>query len=136
MKLTGSLTKARWLQGTQGASLLALVLLPKCPMCLGAYLGFVTTLGISTLTVAKWLVVLLCLSGGSVLLKLYHNGKIHGRWLAFWLGFSGLTLVLTERFIWSSAWLQWGGLAIFLAGCFLEYFHYARNNRFCAIKAS
>lgn len=124
---TSSLTKTRWLQGTQGASLLALVLLPKCPMCLGAYLGFVTTLGISTLTVAKWLVVLLCLSGGSVLLKLYRNGRARGQLLTFWLGLAGLSFILAERFAWSSVWLQWSGIAFFLAGCLLEYFHYAKQ---------
>jgi hypothetical protein len=58
-----------------------LVLLPKCPMCLAAYLAIGTGIGISTsaATYMRWIVLSLCIS------SLTYLGATHGRRIFAWI---------------------------------------------------
>lgn len=126
--------KSRWFQGMPGLSLLALILLPKCPMCLGAYLGFLTVLGVSSLTAAKWMVAILCVAGASVLVKLYHTGRQRDSLLPFWISLAGFSAIALERFWWESGPLKWLGLLLFCLGCLPDLVRMDKFSTSCAVK--
>ena len=126
-----------WLAlGTQTFSLIALALLPKCPLCVGLYLGFAAAFGVDTLAVARWSSSLLIVSGLLVLVKMLRVGIRFGRLTGFWLGLAGFAAILASRFGYDSAALRASGLLFFCAGCIDSLTHCAAARKACALVSS
>jgi hypothetical protein len=119
---------------TRTIPLLALVLLPKCPVCLGMYLGFLTAFGISTVTAAKWAVAILIASGAYILAKLIRAGFVSGRIVPAAVALAGFVAILAGRFALDSALLGWSGLACFGWGCLKSLPFPASERKCCAEK--
>lgn len=102
----------------QALPLIGLALLPKCPMCLVMYLGFLTALGVDAAVAAQWTEIGLIAAGGLILLRLWRSGS-SGR-TPFWLGLAGLTGVSAAYYTEADLALRWSALAVFFAGCVLH----------------
>ena len=113
-KLNHGPTARRWGLATQTLPLFALVLLPKCPLCLAVYLGFFTLLGVGTLTASKWATRLVLLAAGLVVAKLLRTGIRCGTLVPFWLGLAGFVAVLASRSVLDSITVRCLGLVLLL----------------------
>lgn len=115
------LGRTRWLRTTtRMLPLVGLALLPKCPLCLAMYLGFLTVLGVDAVLAARWTVIILLGAGLIILAQLLRSGLRSGQKAPFALGLAGFIVIATSCYGWTDALLRWPGLAIFCAGYLLH----------------
>jgi hypothetical protein len=109
-----------WLKaGAPTLPVVALALLPKCPVCLAVYFGFAAMLGLSAHIVAWLFVILLGTLGALILSGLFSSGRRSGRMIPFLFGAGGLMAILTTRVFALPAAVAWAGLSSFCWGCIL-----------------
>ncbi|MBL9129078.1 MAG: hypothetical protein JNL97_15620 [Verrucomicrobiales bacterium] len=101
--------------GAPSVPVLLLVLLPKCPMCLGAYLGFLAWLGWSSRTLAATVTGVLALVGALLVTRWASAAWKRGARLPLALGLAGFATVVAGRFFESPAPFLWLGALVF--GC-------------------
>ena len=106
---------------SQTLALLGMALLPKCPACLAAYVGILTTLGVGMATVLAWSSRILIALCGIVLWQLLRLALQTGKFAPVSLGVLGFAAMVTAQFQTESAVLRWGGLALFWTGCALAF---------------
>lgn len=101
--------------GAPSIPLVMLALLPKCPICLGAYLGVFAWLGWSTRTVAGALTGLLVLAGSVLLARWAWAAWRLGCRIPLALGLAGFATVVAARCLEGPPQATW--LGAFLFGC-------------------
>lgn len=98
-----------------------IVLVPKCPLCCAAYLGFLSSFGIASFPYSGWLLPGL---GSLLLLHLFFLGwtarkrRLYG---PFILSFLGTASLLSGKFWLSSGALCWSGVALILLASSWNY---------------
>jgi hypothetical protein len=102
--------------GVPSVPLVLLVVLPKCPICLGAYLGLFAFLGWSSGVVATGANAFLVGCGGFFLVHWARVAHRRRRWFPWVLGVAGFAAVLGVRFLDGPFWLSWAGVIFFAAG--------------------
>jgi hypothetical protein len=102
--------------GVPSVPLVLLVVLPKCPICLGAYLGLFAFLGWSSGGIATGANVFLVGCGGFFLVHWARVAHRRRRWFPWVLGVAGFAAVLGVRFLDGPSWLSWAGVMVFAAG--------------------
>jgi hypothetical protein len=90
--------------------------LPKCPVCLGAYLAF-ASVSISPGRFLAFTLAVLALA----LIVLARAARRAGRWRPFWLAAIGGVLVGTARVLAASTVWTWLGVALIYAGAVWIY---------------
>jgi hypothetical protein len=106
--------------GAPTLPVVALALLPKCPICLAAYFGFAAILGVSVHLVAWLFLIMLGALGALVVSGLFSSGRRLGRMTPFLFGVGGLTAILASRIFALPAAIAWAGLTSFCWACILE----------------
>lgn len=91
-------------------SLLGMALLPKCPVCIGLYMGFFSSFGLGTLITSPWGAVSLGLFSLLFLALLLKPGSGRFNTLAFLAASTALVVVLLERMFFSNPLLKWSGI--------------------------
>lgn len=104
-------------RGGQLIMLALLAFLPKCPLCLAVYLGFLAAFGLDALAVAKWLMILVPMIGALLLLRILWLAIANRRTFSFWLALAGFVAFGVGRYGCDSAILRWTGLVVISAGC-------------------
>lgn len=102
----------------QALPLIGLALLPKCPMCLVMYLGFLTAVGVDAAVAAQWTEIGLIAAGGLILIRLWRTGLSDRT--PFWLGLTGLAGISAAYYTEADLALRWSALALIFAGCVLH----------------
>lgn len=117
----GRIHPGKWLGlSSQTLPLIGLALLPKCPLCLAAYLGFLTVVGVDTVAAAHWTVIVLLGTSSLILVWLLRAWWRARRILPFGCGLVGYALIAAAYFGRVGPAGRWTGVAVFCIGCVLQ----------------
>ena len=100
-------------------AIVALALLPKCPLCLGVYLGFLAVFGFSAQLIAKSVFFSLATLSVGAAVWLFHQGWRSGRMAPFFWALAGLGVVLVSRLLGLPGPLLWLGTSLFCGACLI-----------------
>jgi hypothetical protein len=88
-----------------------------CPVCLSAFAGTMSALGLGFVATKAVLTPLTGLLLGVALISIGFGAKRRGAYGALWLGISAAGLLVGSKFLPGEPWIGYAGLAALLAAC-------------------
>ncbi len=89
-------------------------LLPKCPLCLAAYLSIFGVFGVSPLQYGVWIVPAMLFFSALTIVLLFWQTRRSGKYLPFFLGLIALLFIYSGKFWLDSSLLIYAGIAVLL----------------------
>src|ERR1700722_11358098 len=114
-------TERRLSCGRDSLTFLLLAAMPKCPMCVAVYVGFLAGFGISVARAASWATTGLLCAVGLILARGALRARQAGSWSPFLLGAAGLGAILAYRRLAAPAEIGLLGAGLLVAGSLVDY---------------
>lgn len=93
---------------------LIVAVLPKCPLCLAAYLSVLGFVGISPLQYSSWILPLTIFFSAVTLFIFFRQAKRNANYFPFFLGLFGLTFISLGKFYFGINLLTYIGAGILI----------------------
>ena len=86
-----------------------------CPLCWPAYAGLLSSLGLGFLIYSKYLFPVVTVGLALSLGSLVFRARQRRGYAPFWLGLLAAAVILGGKFVWTSSWLLYLGIASLIA---------------------